>query len=161
MFLTHDDIQDGLLGMGIAQGRWQILFSIPALIGVLNSVLPGVLLGLVVAWATPRPVAGAVQIGFVAGSVSARLHYRFIMRTMSPLPAHIMPLFPTPRPMTSDLRARTVCELTSSRRESLFPMYGGEKELGSTVICGLPVCVPADPGHHVAVRGEHNEHFTG
>jgi hypothetical protein len=93
---THDDLAGGLLSMGIVRGRWQILLTIPCLIGVLNAVVTGVLLGLVSSWLFQWPEGFGTVFGLIGGAAAARLQYRHMMRTMDNLEAHMNPVFPTP-----------------------------------------------------------------
>jgi hypothetical protein len=92
---THDDMAGGLLSMGVAQDRWQILFTIPCLVGVLNAILAGVLLALLSSWFLGWPVAGAAATALVGGLLAAWVQYRHMIRTMSAFASRMSPLFPS------------------------------------------------------------------
>jgi hypothetical protein len=92
---THDDIAGGLLSMGVVRGRLQILFTIPCLVGVLNTIVTSVLVALATSWFLGWPMAGAAALGLLAAVGAGTLQYRYMMPVMAQLNGRMTPIFPT------------------------------------------------------------------
>lgn len=90
---TSDDMTSVVRGMSVAPGRWQMFLTTAGMIGVINSMLLGVLAGLaanrfgVVQWAS-------IVAGIVVFAVSVFLHQRYQGRRWDATQKQIPVLFP-------------------------------------------------------------------
>lgn len=90
---TTDDAASVIRGMGITPGRWQMFLTTAGMIGVINSVLVGVLAGITAS----RFVAGLVVpvlIGVVAFVLGVALHQRYQGREWQKAEANMPVMFP-------------------------------------------------------------------
>jgi hypothetical protein len=88
---VHDDMEGRMTGMPAS--RFQPLLSTPAIVATINSLLAGVLVGLVVAGLAPLGVGVAlgIMMGLSVFTLSARYGYRTLARERAQ-----KALFPTP-----------------------------------------------------------------
>lgn len=77
----HDDPRGVLANMGVIRpSRWQLFFTLAAMIVVLNSVVGGTAIAFVAGALLGAPVGVAAAAGAVAAVVSAALHFRWQRR---------------------------------------------------------------------------------
>lgn len=91
---THDDAVAFVRDLGVRPGRWQMFLTTAGTIGVINSVLVGVLVGLV----ADRFGAGvwlAVAVGLVLFVVGVFLHQRYQAQQWEAAEKSIPAMFPS------------------------------------------------------------------
>jgi small-conductance mechanosensitive channel len=93
---AHDDPAGVLANMGIARpSRWQLLFTLAAMVGVLNSVVGGSAVAFLAA-VLGAPLGGAAAVGGVAGVVSLVAFTRWQRRAHTQAKASYQVLHPSP-----------------------------------------------------------------
>lgn len=91
---SNDDGPSVIRSMGVTPGRWQMFLTTAGMIGVINSVLVGVLVGLT----SSRfgiVMLVSVGLGVVAFVASVALHQRYQARQWDAIETRIPVLFPT------------------------------------------------------------------
>jgi hypothetical protein len=92
----YDDWRGRMRSMGVAPSRWQILLTATAVVGVINSIIAGALMGVLASWlllwTIPLCAVGGV-VGFGASEV---LHARWALAGWARFGKTARPLFPTP-----------------------------------------------------------------
>jgi hypothetical protein len=75
---THDDMKGMLTNMGVQkQGWWQLFVSTHGLVGVINSILAAVFVGLVASFLLNTSIPIAILGGVVIFGISEYLHFRY------------------------------------------------------------------------------------
>jgi hypothetical protein len=93
---THDDMQGMLQNMGAREGGWwQIFISTHGLVGVLNSILAAVFVGLLAANFLSVTVPVTMIIGMVVFAISILLHFRYQSHTFDVIDATLKVHFPS------------------------------------------------------------------
>jgi hypothetical protein len=89
----HDDMEGGLANMGITPSPWRPFFSVASVIGLINSMVAGALVGIALDAFAPRLVASiaALAVVAIAFTVHYRLGYRRFLRALE----RFTPIFPT------------------------------------------------------------------
>ena len=90
---TTDDAASVIRGMGVTPGRWQMFLTTAGTIGVINSVLIGVLVGLTASRFINSLVL-AVITGMIAFVIGVALHQRYQGRQWQAADAQMPVIFP-------------------------------------------------------------------
>jgi len=89
----HDDMEGTLANMGIVTSPWRPFFSVAGVMGLINSMVAGALVGVALDALAPRPVAliGALVVVAIAFAGHYRFGYQRFLRALE----SIEPIFPT------------------------------------------------------------------
>ena len=93
----YDDWRGHMQSMGVAPSRWQILLTGTAVVGVINSIIAGVLMGVLASWLLLWTIPLCALAGGVVFGVSEFLHARWALSGWARFGLTTRPLFPTPR----------------------------------------------------------------
>lgn len=100
---THDDMQGVLQNMGMLKPSWwQLFVSTHGLVGVINSILAAVFVGLVAATLLHFSVILTLVAGLLTFGISEVLHFRYQNNTYNEVENSLRVLFPS-----SDEKPRT------------------------------------------------------
>jgi hypothetical protein len=93
---THDDMKGMLTNMGVQkQGWWQLFVSTHGLVGVINSILAAVFVGLVASALLNVSIPIAILCGVVIFGISEYLHFRYQNTAYTASKQSLKVLFPT------------------------------------------------------------------
>jgi hypothetical protein len=92
---AHDDISGVLGNMGLAPSRWQLLFTGAGMVAVINSVIAGVLVGVVITQFVGLDLLFEVVCGVGTFLVSVLIHHHFLEATLRQADQHMPVLFPS------------------------------------------------------------------
>lgn len=94
---THDDMRGVLQNMGMLKPSWwQLFVSTHGLVGVINSILAAVFVGLVAAALLHFSVVLTLAAGLLTFGVSEVLHFRYQNNTYNEVENSLRVLFPSP-----------------------------------------------------------------
>ncbi len=89
----HDDLEGALANMGLASSRWRPLFSIGAVLALINSMVTAALIGVAVDAVTSREIT--LVAGVLVTAAAFGLHYRIGSSRYSEAMQRHTPLFPS------------------------------------------------------------------
>jgi hypothetical protein len=93
---THDDMKGMLTNMGVQkQGWWQLFVSTHGLVGVINSILAAVFVGLVTSFLLNTSIPIAILCGVVIFLISEYLHFRYQNNAYEQSEQSLKVLFPS------------------------------------------------------------------
>jgi hypothetical protein len=93
---THDDMKGMLANMGVQkQGWWQLFVSTHGLVGVINSILVAVFVGLVASFLLNASIPIAILGGVVVFGISEYLHFRYQNTAYTASEQSLKVLFPS------------------------------------------------------------------
>jgi hypothetical protein len=89
---ARDDTASVTGSLGIAPTKWQIFLITPGMVAVINSVLAGVLVGILLSFAFTVPLWLCACVGVAAfllsGALHQRRHWQYFQRTEQYIPSH-------------------------------------------------------------------------
>jgi hypothetical protein len=101
---THDDMKGMLTNMGVQkQGWWQLFVSTHGLVGVINSILAAVFVGLVTSFLLNTSIPIAILCGVVIFLISEYLHFRYQNNAYEQSEQSLKVLFPSDNSIDSPL----------------------------------------------------------
>jgi hypothetical protein len=93
----NDDWRGRMRSMGVVPTRWQILLTGTAVVGVINSIIAGTLMGALASWLVLWTIPLCGLAGAIAFFASETLHARWALSGWARFGTTARPLFPTPR----------------------------------------------------------------
>ena len=91
---THDDVPGVLQAVGVRPVMWQYFLTGSGMIGVINSILAGVLTGIVARLGCSMHIYAAVGAGIGLFAASVFLHYRHQIRRFTIVGERVKTIFP-------------------------------------------------------------------
>jgi len=93
----YDDWRGRMRSMGVVPTRWQILLTGTAVVGVINSIIAGTLMGALASWLFLWTIPLCGLAGAIVFCASEILHARWALSGWARFGKTARPLFPTPR----------------------------------------------------------------
>ena len=93
----YDDWRGRMRSMGVVPTRWQILLTGTAVVGVINSIIAGTLMGALASWLVLWTIPLCGLAGAIVFCASEILHARWALSGWARFGKTARPLFPTPR----------------------------------------------------------------
>jgi hypothetical protein len=91
----HDDIMGVFRNMGLTPSRWQFVFTGAGMVAVINSVIAGVVVGMLITQVIALDLPIQVGAGIGTFLVSTIIHYRYLEATLRHADQQIPVRFPT------------------------------------------------------------------
>jgi hypothetical protein len=91
---THDDKPGALQSVGIFPAKWQLFLTSSGMVGVINSILAGVFVGMLSRFVFTLPIYADAGLGISVFIISVIVHHRYQSKKFSEVGNRMKTLFP-------------------------------------------------------------------